>query len=317
MNLLDIIDLNVNFPTKAGVVRASDRISLTIKKGESLCLVGESGCGKTIVALSIMRLLSETAQVRGKIFFNGTDLLSLSETEIRNIRGRDVAMIFEQPAACLNPVLRVGDQIAEAVRIHKRCSKNVARQKSIELMALVGIPSPHQRYRQYPHEFSGGMAQRAMIALAVALKPSLLIADEPTTAIDVTIQAHIMALLNDLTARFNTALFLITHDLGVAAQMCERVAVMYAGKIVETGVLQQVFKSPKHPYTKALVAVSSGEGGLPIDGTVPELSRLPDGCRFHPRCPSAQEICSRKMPEMRDGLRCHFHASLHPGVKQC
>jgi oligopeptide/dipeptide ABC transporter ATP-binding protein len=316
MNLLDIVDLNISFPTKAGVVRASDGVSLKIRQGKVLCLVGESGCGKTIVALSIMRLLPRNALITGKILFNGKSLFSLQEKEMRRIRGRDIAMIFEQPARCLNPVLSVGDQIAEAIKIHEKCSKKASRQRAVDMMGLVGIPSPHRRYRQYPHEFSGGMAQRVMIAMALVFRPSLLIADEPTTSLDVTIQAQIMYLLKELVTQFNTSLLLITHDLGVAAQMGDRLAVMYAGGIVEKGHLDDVFKTPRHPYTQALVKVASCDGQVPVNGAVPELSRLPSGCRFHPRCPLARDICSKRMPKMQNRVSCHLFGSTELGAEK-
>lgn len=306
MNLLDIVKLNISFPTRAGVVRASDGVTLKIRQGEVLCLVGESGCGKTILALSIMQLLPGKAQINGKIFFNGKNLFSLQEKQMRKMRGRDIAMIFEQPTRCLNPVLSVGDQIAEAVRIHEKCSRKASKKRAVDMMGLVGIPSPHSRYRQYPHEFSGGMAQRVMIAMALVFRPSLLIADEPTTSLDVTIQAQIMYLLKKLVVQFNTSLLLITHDLGVAAQMGDRIAVMYAGTVVEKGRLGDVFKTLRHPYTRALVKVASCDGQAPVNGAVPELSRLPSGCRFHPRCPWAQDICSKRIPRMQNGASCHL-----------
>jgi peptide/nickel transport system ATP-binding protein len=309
MNLLDIDNLNISFPTKAGVVQASDGVTFKIRQGEVLCLVGESGCGKTILALSIMRLLPRNVLINGKILFNGKNLFSLPEKEMRRIRGRDIAMIFEQPTRCLNPVLSVGDQIAEAIRIHEKCSRKASRQKAVDMMGLVGIPSPHRRYRQYPHEFSGGMAQRMMIAIALVFRPSLLIADEPTTSLDVTIQAQVMHLLRELVAQFNTSLLLITHDLGVAAQMGDRIAVLYAGTIVEKGRLDDVFKTPRHPYTQALVKAASWEGQTPVNGAVPELSRLPSGCRFHPRCPLARDLCSKKKPKMQGGVSCHLLGS--------
>lgn len=315
MNLLDIVNLNISFPSKTGVVRASDGVALQIRQGEVLCLVGESGCGKTIVALSIMRLLPRNAQINGQILFNGKNLLSLQEKEMRRIRGRDIAMIFEQPTRCLNPVLSVGDQIAEAVRIHEKCSRKASKKRAVDMMGLVGIPSPQRRYHQYPHEFSGGMAQRVMIAMALVFKPALLIADEPTTSLDVTIQAQIMKLLKELVAQFNTSLLLITHDLAVAAQLGDGLAVMYAGGIVEKGRLNDVFRTPRHPYTQALVKVASCEGPAPVNGTVPELSRLPSGCRFHPRCPSSWDLCSRRMPEMQSGVSCHLRSSTESGAK--
>jgi peptide/nickel transport system ATP-binding protein len=256
-----------------------------------------------------MRLLPRNVLINGKILFNGKNLFSLPEKEMRRIRGRDIAMIFEQPTRCLNPVLSVGDQIAEAIRIHEKCSRKASRQKAVDMMGLVGIPSPHRRYRQYPHEFSGGMAQRMMIAIALVFKPSLLIADEPTTSLDVTIQAQVMHLLRELVAQSNTSLLLITHDLGVAAQMGDRIAVLYAGTIVEKGRLDDVFKTPRHPYTQALVKAASWEGQTPVNGAVPELSRLPSGCCFHPRCPLARDLCSKRRPKMQGGVSCHLLGS--------
>lgn len=306
MSLLNIVDLNISFPAKAGVVRASDGVSLEIKPGESLCLVGESGCGKTIVALSIMRLLPQSARISGEIRFKGGNLLSLREKEMKRIRGREIAMIFEQPSTCLNPVFTVGDQIAEAVRVCRKCSGKEAGQRAVELMKVVGIPSPGKRYLQYSHEFSGGMQQRAMIAIALAFRPSLLIADEPTTSLDVTIQAQVMGLLKELTAKFKTSLFLITHDLGVAAEMCDSVIVMYAGEIVEKGHIGRLFKEPRHPYSKALLGAISDNELRPIEGSVPELTRLPAGCRFHPRCPMARDVCREVRPQMKNGVRCHL-----------
>lgn len=306
--LLAISDLNVVFPSAGGLVQASDGVNLNIDPGESLCLVGESGCGKTIVALSIMRLLPTNACLSGRIEFKGQNILDLAPAEMRKLRGRDIAMIFEQPASCLNPVLKIGEQIAEAVRCHGMCSRKVAKDQAIELMSLVGLPAPQKRYSQYPHEFSGGMVQRAMIALALAFHPDLLIADEPTTSLDVTIQAQIIDLLKALVERFNTTLLLITHDLGVAAELGTQVAVMYAGSIVEYGPIQEVMVQPRHPYTQALVRAASGDDPNLLDGAVAELSRLPKGCRFHPRCPQAQTSCAVIRPPLKNGLRCHVEA---------
>ena len=275
MELLRIDNLHVSFPTDAGMIRVVDNVSLEIKQGESLCLVGESGCGKSMVALSIMRLLPKSAVLKGQIWFQGKELLSLDTKEIRHLRGQQIAMIFEQPATCLNPVFTVGDQIAEAVLINDNCHRREARERSVELMDMVGIPSPCKRYKQYPHEFSGGMQQRIMIAIALAYSPSLLIADEPTTSLDVTIQAQIIELLQELTAKFRVSLFLITHDLGVAAEMCDNVAVMYAGEILERGRIAEVFTAPEHPYTQALLGAISDDGLRPIPGSVPDLSNPP------------------------------------------
>jgi peptide/nickel transport system ATP-binding protein len=305
-NLLSVNNLHISFNTEAGVVRASGGIDLAVRQGKSLCLVGESGCGKTVLAMSIMRLLPENARVSGEIWFRGKDLSLAGEEEMRRIRGREIAMIFAQPATYLNPVITVGEQIAEAVRAHRHCSRREAREKTLELMEMVRIHPPRQRYDHYPHEFSGGMQQRAMIAMALAFSPRLLIADEPTSSLDVTVQAEILELLEDLVARFGSSLLLITHDLGVAAGMCDHAAVMYAAEIVETGDAGEVFGRPRHPYTKALLgAISDGEL-KPIKGSVPELTHLPDGCRFHPRCRFCLDICREKRPEMKEGVRCHL-----------
>jgi oligopeptide/dipeptide ABC transporter ATP-binding protein len=306
--LLAISDLNVVFPSASGPVQASDGVNLNIDPGGSLCLVGESGCGKSIVALSIMRLLPANACLSGRIEFKGRNLLDLPPDEMRKLRGRKIAMIFEQPTSCLNPVLKIGKQIAEAVQCHQMCSRKVAKERAIELMSLVGLPSPKKRYRQYPHEFSGGMIQRAMIALSLASRPDLLIADEPTTSLDVTIQAQIIDLLKTLIERFNTTLLLITHDLNVAAELGAQAAVMYAGSIVECGPLPEVMGHPRHPYTQALVRAAAGDDPRLLDGAVAELSRLPNGCRFHPRCPRAETSCAIIRPPLKNGLCCHVEA---------
>jgi peptide/nickel transport system ATP-binding protein len=306
MDLLSISDLRVSFSTRAGRVRVLTGLDLDIEKGKSICLVGESGCGKTIVALAIMRLLPGNAQIGGKILFKGRDLLSSGDDEMRQIRGREVSMIFEQPASCLNPVFTVGDQISEAVRINQKMPAKDTREAAIKLMRLTRIPSPEKRYVQYPHEFSGGMLQRAMISMAMASIPALLIADEPTTSLDVTVQAQIIELIKDLTSRFDTTLMLITHDLGVASEMCSDVAVMYAGEIVEMGPVSDVFLDPRHPYTQALLNAISDDGLRPIRGSVPELTHLPEGCRFYPRCPLAKDICRVLDPELKQGVRCHL-----------
>jgi oligopeptide/dipeptide ABC transporter ATP-binding protein len=306
MDLLRISNLNIDFAINGGTVCVSKGVNLRIRQNDALCLVGESGCGKSILALAVMGLLPSSARISGDIRFKGSSLFSMGKKKMRRMRGREIAMIFEQPATCLNPVFTVGNQIAEAVRIHEKCSKKEARSKAVNLMEMVGISSPGERFRQYPHEFSGGMQQRIMIAVALAFKPSLLIADEPTTSLDVTIQAQIMDLLRDLISRFKISLFLITHDLGLSAEMSKRVAVMYAGEIVEKGNLKDIFAYPRHPYTRALLRAISKEGLRPIAGSVPEFTSLPEGCRFHPRCPSVMEICRHEKPKMRDGVMCHL-----------
>ncbi len=306
MNLLDIVGLEVCFPSNKRCVQVLDDVCLAIKPGESLCVVGESGCGKTILALSIMRLLPPSAKISGEIRFNGKDLLSPSEKEIRKIRGREIAMIFEQPTTCLNPAFTVGEQIAEAVRVYKNCTRRESKARAIDLMEMVGIPYPHERYGQYPHEFSGGMQQRVMIAIAMAFRPSLLIADEPTTSLDITMQVQIMELLKELIDKFKTSLVLITHDLDVAAEMCDKVIVMYAGEIVEKGCTSMLLKKPKHPYSKALLGAISGNAIRPIKGSVPEFNHLPTGCRFHPRCSRARNICRQVRPQLKNKVRCHL-----------
>ncbi len=306
MTLLDISNLNISFPCKTGEVRVSNGLSLTIERGKSLCIIGESGCGKTMVALGIMRLLPKYAEIKGEIYFKEKNLLALKEKEMRKIRGREISMIFEQPATCLNPVFTVGNQIAEAVRTYKKCSMGKAKQRAIELMDMVGISSSRTRYVQYPHEFSGGMQQRVMIATALAFKPALLIADEPTASLDVTIQVQIMNLLKDLTAKSGTSLLLITHDPGLALGVCDSAIVMYAGEIMEAGSTEKLFGHPKHPYTRALLGAISDKELKPIKGQVPELSRMPAGCRFHPRCPAAEDICRQVRPQIKNGVRCHF-----------
>ena len=307
MPLLEINNLNVRFPGKTGAVTVSDRVCLGIEPGQTLCLAGESGCGKSIIALGIMRLLPPNARVSGEIKWMGQDLLCIPETRIRQIRGKEISMIFEQPARCLNPVLKAGTQIAEAIWVHDKCTRKAARKKAIEMMAMVGIPSPEKRFHQYPHEFSGGMIQRVMISMALVSRPQLLIADEPTTALDISVQQQIVGLLEELSTRFGTAVLLITHDLSMAARLADTAAVMYAGSIIETGSYQQILQTPRHPYTRALVNAASSQWYPPVPGTVPELSSLPDGCRFHPRCSLAMDICRHRMPEMHHGLRCHLN----------
>ena len=307
-SLLSIKNLNVNFRTKAGLVRVSNEVNLEIAEGKTLALVGESGCGKTIIALAIMRLLVENALITGEIWFKGRNLCALNKEEIRNVRGKEIAAIFEQPASCLNPVMRVGEQIAEAVMACEKCTKREAIRQAKELMETIGIPAA--RYRDYPHEFSGGMQQRAMIAMALAGRPALLIADEPTTALDVTVQAQILELLKKLTEQYNTSMLLITHDTGVIAEMADSVAVMYAGTILEYGSINSVLRNPQHPYTKALLGAIGEEELNPLPGMVASLCAIPPGCPFHPRCASFSEVCSCEIPELfianGSEVRCHY-----------
>jgi oligopeptide/dipeptide ABC transporter ATP-binding protein len=302
MSLLEVRNLKTFFATRRGEVRSVDDVSFTIEQGETLSLVGESGCGKSVTALSMMRLVSAPGRVvGGEVLFEGRDLLQLSPAEMRAIRGDDIAMIFQDPMTSLNPVYTVGEQIAEAIRLHRKVSKREAWNQAIEAMRDVTIPAPEIRAKTYPHEMSGGMRQRVMIAMALACDPKLLIADEPTTALDVTIQAQILELLTELREKRHLALLLITHDLGVVAETSDRVAVMYAGKIVEEASAKELFKHPRHPYTEGLLRAvprldEQREGRRKrlqtIEGVVPNPLELPPGCRFAPRCPHAQGTCS-------------------------
>ena len=300
-HLLEIKNLATHFPTRAGLVRAVDGVSFYLDRGELLGLVGESGCGKSMTALSIMRLIAPPGKiVAGEILFDGKNLLQVSNSEMRDVRGNDIAMIFQDPMTSLNPVFTVGEQIAEALRLHRNLSRREARQGAIEAMREVSIPDPALRASDYPHQLSGGMRQRVMIAMALACDPKVLIADEPTTALDVTIQAQILELLNGLRKTRELAVLLITHDLGVVAEVAERVAVMYTGKIVEESPVDELFARPKHPYTEGLLRsvpkltakdVAKAERLQTIEGTVPRPTALPNGCHFAPRCPHRMPRC--------------------------
>ncbi|MDH3426103.1 MAG: ABC transporter ATP-binding protein [Acidimicrobiia bacterium] len=308
--LLEVQDLRTYFHARHGVVKAVDGVDLSVRKGEVLGLVGESGCGKSVTSLSIMQLVPPPGKVNaGKILFDGRDMTELSTKELEAMRGDAISMIFQQPQSSLNPVYEVGAQISEVFDIHRDYEKHVPEEKAIEMLRQVGIPDPESRAKSYPHEMSGGMAQRVMIAMALACEPELLIADEPTTALDVTIQAQILDLMRDLQRDRGTAVVLITHDLGVVAEMADRVAVMYAGEIVEETDVTTLFNDPKHPYTQGLI------GSIPvlgqvldelavIPGTVPSLVNLPDGCRFAPRCQARidnkLEICTQRQPSLED-----------------
>ena len=288
--LLEVSGLRTSFATRDGIVRAVDGISFSVDRGEIMGLVGESGCGKSVTSLSIMRLVPPPGRIEaGTVAFEGRDLLKLRPEQMRSIRGQQVAMIFQQPTSSLNPVWDVGRQIGETLEIHRGMRRRDARKRALELLQLVGIPDPERRLRSYPHELSGGMAQRIMIAMALACEPDLLIADEPTTALDVTIQAQILDLLRNLRDELGTAIILITHDLGVVAEMCDRVAVMYAGEIVEETDVGRLFRDPRHPYTRGLIGSIPVPGDVSRDlavipGNVPNLIDLPGGCRFAPRC---------------------------------
>ena len=305
--LLEVRELQTHFFTDDGVVRAVDGVSFAISAGETLAVVGESGSGKSVTSLSILRLIASPPGriVGGSIKFRGRDLLSLSEAEMRAIRGKEISMIFQEPMTSLNPVFSCGEQILEVLMLHERLDRTTARVRTIELLRTVGIPSPEQRVDEYPHQMSGGMRQRVMIAMALACKPSLLIADEPTTALDVTIQAQILELLKRLQAELGMAVLLITHDLGVVAETADRVAVMYAGQVVEYCAVRDAFRATRHPYTAGLLASLPRLGGddtrlRVIPGNVPNPVRFPGGCRFHPRCPIAVERCRNEVPELRD-----------------
>jgi len=302
-SILSVRNLKTYFHTDVGVARAVDGVSFDIRPGETLALVGESGCGKSMTALSILRLVPSPPGeiVEGQIFFQGQDLLQLTEKEMRRVRGNKISMIFQEPMTSLNPVFRIGSQIANTIRLHKDISKEEARKQTIGLLERVGIPTPGERVDDYPHQMSGGMRQRVMIAMALACDPDLLIADEPTTALDVTIQAQILDLLRSLQEEQQMAMLLITHDLGIVAENAEDVAIMYAGQIIEQAPMDRVFEDPKHPYTlglfKSLPKLSAGRQHLEsIPGTVPNSARFPSGCRFHPRCRYAMDVCPKRVP---------------------
>jgi oligopeptide/dipeptide ABC transporter ATP-binding protein len=288
--LLEVRGLRTSFHLRDGIVRAVTGVDLSVRRGEILGLVGESGCGKSVTSLSIMRLVGAPGRVeQGEVMFDGQDLLKLSESRMRDVRGDRISMIFQQPTSSLNPVLNVGFQIGEVLEIHRNMKRRAARTRALELLQMVGIPEPERRLKAFPHEMSGGMAQRVMIAMALACEPELLIADEPTTALDVTIQAQILDLMRRLQRETGTAIILITHDLGVVAEMCDRVAVMYAGEIIESSTTRTLFRQPRHPYTQGLIGAIPTLGRTQeelavIPGTVPNLIDLPPGCRFAPRC---------------------------------
>ena len=303
--LLKVENLVTAFKTERGAIRAVDDISFTINQGQTVGLVGESGCGKSVTSLSILRLIQSPpgAIESGKIWFKDKNILSFSEAEMRTLRGNSISMIFQEPMTSLNPVFTIGDQIGEVFRIHQNLSKKAAREKAIEMLRLVKIPAPESRVDEYPHQLSGGMRQRIMIAMALACRPQLLIADEPTTALDVTIQAQILDLMGQLQNELNMAILLITHDLGVVAEVCDEVIVMYAGRMVEQGSVRQIFSNPSHPYTVGLLHSIPRLGHkteyLPtIEGSVPSLANLPRGCRFQARCPKAQDICRQTEPQL-------------------
>ena len=313
--VIEVRDLKTYFYTEDGVVKAVDGVDFYVRAGEVLGLVGESGCGKSVTSFSIMRLVGPPGKIiEGQILFEGHDLLKLSEAEMTKMRGDRISMIFQQPQSSLNPVFNVGDQVGEVMQIHQNMSKEASWQKAVELLKLVGIPDTAKKAKAYPHEMSGGQAQRVMIAMGLALNPTLLFADEPTTALDVTIQAQILDLIRDLRTRTNTSVILITHDLGVIAEMADRVAVMYAGCIVEQAGVLQLFEKPLHPYTQGLIGSIPVLGRMSdrldvIPGSVPNLVNLPPGCRFAPRCRAREEynlnICTRVEPDLMEIESAH------------
>ncbi len=319
MPLLQIKQLQTHFATPDGVVRAVEGVSFDIDAGETVAIVGESGCGKSVTAMSILRLIPEPpGKIAGGIFFQGRNLLTLSQPEMRKLRGNEISMIFQEPMTSLNPVLTVGRQIGETLRLHQGMSAKDAEARSIEILALVGIPEAKRRVREYPHQLSGGMRQRVMIAIALACNPRLLIADEPTTALDVTIQAQILDLMRDLKHRLGSAIMLITHDLGVVAEMAERVVVMYAGRKVEEACVREIFSNPQHPYTRGLLgavpklgsSLDHGERSrlAEISGLVPSLRKPIIGCAFAGRCPMVAEVCREVAPAVEEKAPAHLVA---------
>jgi oligopeptide/dipeptide ABC transporter ATP-binding protein len=312
--LLEVRDLSVRFQTVDGVVNAVDGLSFTVDRGESLGVVGESGSGKSVTFMAIMGLLNRSyTQIEGEVRFRGHDLLNVSPGDLRSIRGAGIGMVFQDPMTSLHPLYRVGSQIVEAIRAHRDISKDAAWSEAVDILRLVGIPSAEERIRAYPHELSGGMRQRVMIAMALVLKPDLLIADEPTTALDVTVQAQILELIEDLKRELNIGVVLISHSLGVIADVCQRVMVMYAGRAVELGTRDEVFHSPTHPYTWGLLESIPRVGAehdrlVPIIGSPPSLIHLPPGCPFHPRCPHKFESCDKERPELADRGTGHLDA---------
>jgi oligopeptide/dipeptide ABC transporter ATP-binding protein len=323
--LLQVRNLRTSFPSEDGLVHAVDNVSFSVRRGEALALVGESGCGKSVTAMSIMRLVASPGRITaGQIRFKGRDLTAISDREMRDVRGNDIAMVFQEPMTSLNPVFKIGSQVAEAIRLHRKVSKKEAWKQAGDMLELVSIPDPHKRLYDYPHQLSGGMRQRVMIAMALSCDPELLVADEPTTALDVTIQAQIMELLAGLQKKLGLAVLLITHDLGVVAEFCERVVVMYTGRVVEQATVRDLFARPAHPYTRGLLKslptvakavdeTAARTGRLPtISGMVPPIYALPPGCKFNPRCPDVMPICLGNEPARMivgpgHDARCYLH----------
>jgi peptide/nickel transport system ATP-binding protein len=320
MSLLEVQDLSVRFDTDDGAVHAVDRLSFSLEQGEVLGVVGESGCGKSVSAMSLLQLLPETAHVSGSADFDGLDLISAPASRLREIRGHEIAFVFQEPMTSLNPSFRIGNQIAEVLRRHLGLNRAQAHLRTIELLDLVRIPAPERRVDEYPHQLSGGMRQRVMIAMALACDPKILIADEPTTALDVTIQAGILDLMRDIRERLGTAIVLITHNLGVVADIADRVIVMYAGRKVEEALVGELYAHPQHPYTIGLLGAIPRPGAADeqgrlreIPGRVPSLAELPAACAFAPRCPRADDRTRSERPELREIRRAHLVACFHPG----
>lgn len=317
MSLLDIKNLSIHFQTEEGDVCAVNGIDLSVEPGKTLGLVGETGAGKTTTALGILRLVPEPGKVlSGTIEYKGKDIMKMSEKEVQDIRGNEISMIFQDPMTALNPVMTVGDQVAEVVLRHQNCSKSEAQGRMIEILGKVGIGA--ERAGDFPHQFSGGMKQRVVIAIALACNPKLLLADEPTTALDVTIQAQVLHMMAQLKEQFHTTMILITHDLGVVAQVCNKVAIMYAGEIVESGTLRDIFLSPQHPYTnglfRSLPSVNAARRLQPIAGLMPDPMNLPEGCKFHTRCPYATDACRSAVPASVEVSPGHFVKCHTPGI---
>jgi peptide/nickel transport system ATP-binding protein len=317
--MLRVTDLSVSFRTEDGTVSAVDGAGFALADGEVLAIVGESGCGKSVTAMSVAGLLPRTATVTGSIQLDGVELVGADARTLRDVRGREVAYVFQEPMTSLNPVFTVGRQVGEVLQVHEGVSRRIARARAVELLRLVGIPSPERRVDDYPHQLSGGMRQRVMIAMAVACDPKVLIADEPTTALDVTIQAGILAVLRDLRDRLGTSIVLITHDLGVVADIADRVAVMYAGRVVETAPVDELFARPRHPYTAGLLSASPAAGRHAgtdrlneIPGLVPVLAEQPDACTFAERCGSASDRCTTQQPALAPSEVPHRFACWHP-----
>jgi len=325
--VLSVKNLKTYFYTEDGIVKAVDGVDFDVYQGETLGIVGESGCGKSVTALSILRILDEKGKiVEGQVLLDGVDLTKIEEQEMRNIRGKDIAIIFQEPMVALNPVFTIGNQIMEAIMLHQKVDEKTARNTAIELLRKVGIPEPEKRIDQYPHELSGGMRQRAMIAMALSCKPKVLIADEPTTALDVTIQAQIMELMKELQREYGMAIMLITHDLGLIAENADRVVVMYAGKVVEYADVKTLFNDPKHPYTwgllHAIPRLDIEQTRLyNIPGVVPDPLHFPSGCKFHPRCEFKEERCTREEPQLIEvgqnhTVRCFFWQKVDEAKKR-